>query len=120
MKRYSPKRSKLNEVADEWRRQRLCDLDKCDLCQGQATELHEIARGPNRLRFLMEPCGQLATCRACHEVLDGMSMAKQLAWLRFRRPEDFNLEWFWVLSNRNFPSYEDVFREFHLLEIGAK
>jgi hypothetical protein len=33
---------------EQWRRERLECISKCDICQKPSTEIHEIARGANR------------------------------------------------------------------------
>lgn len=50
-------------------------------------ETHEIARGPVRVKAILEPSTFLRTCRWCHqEKLDTMPIAEQLAIKMVRDP----------------------------------
>ena len=61
---------------DTWK----LDHPRCFICGSPATDCHEMARGPFKAAAMKEPAAWIATCQACHERLDGMPIARQLAY----------------------------------------
>ena len=62
----------------------------CYICQrrDKPLECHEIARGNHKQRAMLVPATWISTCRDCHrDHLDGMSIAKQLAYKAIHDPE---------------------------------
>ncbi len=126
MRRYSLKRQKLNRDADEWREERLREITECDLCREPSCVIHEISRGTaNRVLSLTSVFAQLVLCQPCHDlkVHKGMPVAEQLAWLWARRPGDFDIEAFYSLTARRWPSAHDILKAYrrittHLLAPG--
>jgi len=115
MRRYSLKRQKLNRRADEWRKNFRESIGKCDACgTTQRLSLHELglARGPNREKFLMEPCGLLCLCNAnpgtgyegCHEIWDKRDELDQLVLLYHVRPGAFDLPRYLFLTREGAPN----------------
>lgn len=96
-----------NEIA-QLRLRRVLD-SQCDICCADAAVIHEISRGIDREKSLLARYATLALCSPCHDrVHQGMSRAEQLAWLKARRPGDFDLAAFWELTGRRFPSAREV------------
>jgi hypothetical protein len=97
LKAASDKRKAINRAAKKTRQAFTSAIDNCDLCErpGLLLIAHEIARGNRRLQFT-EPAVQLALCDGCHNVVHretGLwTKTRQLALLKLRRPEMFNLE----------------------------
>jgi len=111
VRRYSLKRQKLNRRADEWRRQRIEEIGVCDICAERPCELiHEISRGQNRELSLMAAYAQLGPCSQCHDlkIHKGMTVAMQLAYLFWRRPAESDIVAFWNLTDRRWPSCEEI------------
>lgn len=71
--------------------------------------LHEILNGPLRDKVLDEPCALLVLCWHCNGsvVTDKRKwpVAKQLALLRRRAPDSYDLERFNWLRNPNAPRF---------------
>lgn len=115
MRHYSLKRQKIERDAQKWRREYRERIGKCDACgTTQRLSLHELglARGPNREKFLMEPCGLLCLCLAdiaaciegCHTIWDKRPEVDQLALLYDRRPDAFDLPRFLFLTRATAPN----------------
>ena len=62
----------------------------CQWCGSQATEVHEIARGPARQAALLERAAWLSLCRDCHNIMGSMPVAAQLAIKRIADPMGYD------------------------------
>lgn len=84
----------------------------CDYCRvAPATDAHEITRGPlKRLSRGKRSC-TLALCRPCHNLMSGMSWARQLMILYAARKDDCNVLEVWKIAGRNFPTIEELIEE---------
>ncbi len=66
-------------------------FDPCFVSGAPATDVHEIARGASRKAALTEPAAWIASCRHCHaNLLDCMTIARQLAHKMIRDPENYD------------------------------
>ena len=64
-------------------------------------ETHEIARGSNRSKAILEPSTFLRACRFCHqEKLDSMPFAQQLAYKMIRDPIHYDRSRVMVILDR--------------------
>lgn len=61
-------------------------------CTGTACDVHEILAGSLRMAAFVERCCWLRTCRWCHDELQGMGKAQQMAYKLLSDPEFFMLE----------------------------
>ena len=62
------------------RREYVERTEVCEVCnQAKATDCHEIAAGSHRLNALYQTNVWLATCRQCHEEIQGIDFATQAA-----------------------------------------
>ncbi len=105
---------KLTKKQNDWRRERLEAISRCDICQNPSEVIHEFARGTgNRPHALTEVCCQLVLCTNCHTgpkgVHDGgYSVAEQMAYLMLRRPFDMDYEKYAKIIARRWPSLADI------------
>lgn len=104
-----------DETYQEWS-ERMCRLRDCEICGGDAGEVHHIFRGSNKARTRRELSCVLFVCRKCHDATDDMSQAKQLAYLLARRPWDYDLERCHRLTGRCLPYGIDVANEYEKLK----
>ena len=108
----------MTEEQRRWREQQVEKIGLCDICQGQATEVHEFARGTNnRQPALTEPCCQLVLCFNCHRGPKGIhsggySLAEQLAYLHWRGPDRYDIEKYYSIIARRHPSQEAVWQAY--------
>jgi hypothetical protein len=119
MRSNTPARRALNAAAAEWREELRNSVGRCEFC-GQwvrALSVHEVARGNGiRPKALRAEYAVLVLCvdldSACHRTLERLAGDDQralgLALLRRSRPEDYDLERFYRLTARRFPSAELV------------
>lgn len=93
MKRESTHRRQHREacyVRDAWRQANpYCQAPRC---KSVATDPHEITRGTDRGVSLDHPALLLHLCRRCHERIQGMTLAQQLAIKRATNDGTFCLE----------------------------
>jgi hypothetical protein len=77
---------------------------------------HEVTGGGIRAKSQAQPCGQLVLHYwNCHPKIHTFSKAKQLAILKHRRQEDFDIEAYYLLIDRRFPDEEDIETELNQL-----
>lgn len=103
----------MNEATRREREKRVRESDGCDICRADAAVVHEIARGtPHRQKALLASYATLVLCSPCHDlkVHQGMSVAEQLAFVFVRRPDEFELNRFWELTGRMWPSNLEVWK----------
>ncbi len=116
MKQVSPKRAALNAAVEPYRQSLRQRVGKCEWCINTDSGLivHEIARGQFRADALDKPFATLVLCAACHQDLHELpaphAVCIGLALLRYSRPEDFNIERFYQLTARRWPSEELISR----------
>lgn len=116
MRRVSPKRRQRIDATADWRKQLAIDVGRCEFCGlRDIFEVHEVARGTSRDDALDQAYAVLVLCRDCHRTLERLAGDDQralgLVLLRRNRPDDFNLQAFYDLTQRNnFPSRELVKR----------
>lgn len=93
----------------EWAEER-CRTYPCDLCGGDAGEVHHIARGQNRQLALTAVFATLVLCDACHRYWAhrGGKIAEQLARLKYNRPLEYDIEKFYQLTDRRWPDEEEI------------
>lgn len=106
MKRFSLKRAARNRDVAGYRRELIASVGHCEICghdpkrvrpRGVALALcvHEIARGPHRVKALDKPYAVLVVCWWCHEnklsSRRNWPEARQLAMLKRSRPKDYSL-----------------------------
>ena len=101
MRRRSKKTQKRIEETSDWRDWLRFHVGQCEVCGVKPKhnqwllDVHEIARGPNRLKALDKPYAVLVLCRWCHmDRIHGNETwpeARQLWYLRKSRPSDFDL-----------------------------
>jgi hypothetical protein len=110
MRANTPKRAKRNRDCVEWRRaliQRVgvCEICGCDPSRWSPMKLgrpwsdwilavHELSRGPHRVKALDKAFAVLVVCRECHDELGSKALwpeARQLAALKRSRPTDMDL-----------------------------
>jgi hypothetical protein len=113
MRKVSLKRQKLNKVANEWRTAFKEWVGRCERCMKPAAPEHldidEIARGSgHREKALMARFAILCVHRQCHNEIQNWSRAKRLALLYLARSSNFCLQNYHELTNRCFPSQEEV------------
>jgi hypothetical protein len=87
------------------------EFTACFLCGAQASDVHEIARGPNRQKALLVRAAWIRCCSDCHHRrLDGMPVARQLAYKALGDPCGYSREEVNALRNRapNAVSEKDV------------
>lgn len=97
----------------EWRRNRVFEIGVCDLCceyDFPTLCLHEIARGCCRKAALCEPAAQLCVCFWCHQVVERMPLALQLALLLHVRPTDYSICRYNQIATRK-ADHKDVQRQ---------
>lgn len=93
----TPSRAERDREAKPYRDEMLRRIPVCEVCQSQPSEdVHEIMRGnADRMKAQDKPYATLAVCRIpCHEELGDASEwpeARQLALLKQRRPDDYDL-----------------------------
>jgi len=76
-------------------------FDHCFLCGEPGTDVHEIARGAHRAKALTEPATWLKVCKWCHaSKVDGMPIARQLAYKMIHDPEHYDRQAVNRLRNR--------------------
>lgn len=110
MKRVSSKRRKrISEVAP-FRSAFKLEIGCCERCRKRRNlEIHEISRGnADRKKSLDKRYAILCLCRDCHREMDHWSRAKQICLLYVRRPYDFDLNAFWILTCRRYPDLGEV------------
>ena len=100
MKSMSAKTRKRIDECREFRLNIREEVGRCELCGGPPTDwgfsVHEIARGPNRLKALDKRYAVLVLCYDCHNerIHNGPEKwpeKKQLALLKRSWPDDFDL-----------------------------
>lgn len=115
MKPKSPRRQRL-ETATLDARLALIELTdgRCEWCQRPGCHEHHIANGQNRGLSLGKLFSVVWLCESCHRDLHELpkrhAVCIALALLRNSRPCDYNLEAFYKLIARRFPSEADVER----------
>jgi hypothetical protein len=111
MRRFSPKRRKrISEVAP-FREAFKLEVGRCELCgKRRGLVIHEIARGQaDRQKALDKRYAILVLCDpGCHQKMDRLSRAHQLCLLYCRRPYDFDLNAYQILTCRRYPDLGDV------------
>lgn len=115
MRHYTQKRRNRNDAVRETRRNLVREVGRCEICGHDparvkpgnvawALHVHEIARGPNREKALDQRYAVLVLCWRCHvERVHGdedWPEARQLAVLKRRRPEDYDLAAYNTLIGR--------------------
>ena len=109
MRKVSLKRQAINEAASPWR-EKLRAQGYCDWCGNDrdGLDVHEICGGTTRALELDKPFSTNLLCRPCHTDIESFrkehAVCIGLALLRYRREESFNLEWFYRLTARRWPS----------------
>jgi hypothetical protein len=73
---------------------------ECWLCGGQAHHTHHIARGCHRAGGLKDEANLIRCCWRCHERIDNMPLARQLALVKFHNPEHYDRERVNLLRSR--------------------
>jgi len=98
MKRQSAKTRKRERECREFREALIRKVFRCEIHGWpwfSDLVVHEIARGPNRLKALDKPFAMLVVCGKCHlEIHAGKEPwpeARQLAVLKRSRPDDLDL-----------------------------
>lgn len=109
MRQVSNKQARRNREAKPVRDALRAEVAACELCgttKGRF-DLHEICRGVHRQKALDKRFALLVVCRfPCHEKLGSAAEwpeARQLALLKARRPEDFDLSAFLELTSPRAP-----------------
>jgi len=98
----------------EWREALVAEVCRCEFCglRNRVLQPHEVARGIHRQKALCARFAILVLCLDCHAAVHRMAGEDQrglgLALLRRSRPHDYNLEAFYDLTDRRFPSPESV------------
>lgn len=115
MKQRSDKNKRRKAEVDAWRKER--SKLPCDLCgtTRRKRSVHEIGRGVDRQKSLDKPYATLVLCETsgttmgCHQVIHSeWCRESELALLKLRRPDDFDLEAFYQLTSRRFPDLDSV------------
>lgn len=100
MRNMSAKTRKRVAECREFRTNIAAEIKRCELCgrerSGWGFSVHEIARGPNRLKALDKRYAVLVLCEGCHNrrIHNGVEKwpeARQLAMLKRSRPDDLDL-----------------------------
>lgn len=119
MKATSDRRRKREAKAKPIRDQLKAEVGRCEHClkpkAPEYLDCDEIARGCDRQKALTAVFAILCVCRPCHRIIQPWSRAKRLGLLFLARSSDYDLEKFWKLTARNYPSQEDVDREIELI-----
>jgi hypothetical protein len=94
LKRMSDKRKEMLAAAKEDRDDLRAKIKGCEFCEKRAFALHEIPRAGVRSYVIGLPSCVLGLCDpGCHQRIgDGWPKAKQLALLKIKRPESFDLD----------------------------
>jgi hypothetical protein len=93
VKRRSAKAAARYEVIDELRANLRLTIDGCDYCETPNFALHEIVRCNLRSYVAGLPAVILALCDpGCHQEVACWKPVRQLALLKYRRPERFDLD----------------------------
>ena len=109
MRRVSLKRQKLLRKVGPIRDAFRVELAICERCLRRSPILHEIARGCTRSQSLTARFAILGLCDpGCHQIVGEWPRARQLALVRLRRPNDFDLEAYWELIRRRSPDLDEV------------
>lgn len=112
MKRISPKRKKLMDVAGPWRDELKAAVGQCEYCLKPAApeflDAHEISRGTTRAMSLMADFAILILHRHCHAYVEKWSRARQLALLYLARPSSYDLAKFHQLVRRKWPDQAEI------------
>lgn len=91
MKPVSNKRQRRNRETKPARDAYRAENPWCQwCCNADATELHEIARGPSRDKSLSERAAWLHLCRQCHQVIALIPVDGQLAIKRISDPDGYD------------------------------
>ena len=94
MRRASKKRAKIDRLAKKVRDEYDEMFPWCQLCGAVATDTHEIARGPSRVKAQSERCCLLHLCRSCHEEMGDYSkwpVERQLILKELADPDGYDL-----------------------------
>lgn len=110
MRQWSKKRRKRWEEVEQWREDFKRDHPRCEFCLKPLGygDLHELTPGSSRQKALDKPYAILHVHRQCHDVLEMITIPNQLAYLLRADEERFDLEAYWRLIGRRWPSLEQV------------
>lgn len=97
-------------VVKPFRAELIKELGECVACgKKRALSCHEILNGPLRCKTLDEPCSLLVLCYWCNsnEFTDKAKwpVARQLALLKKKMPQYYDLERFNFIRNPDAPRY---------------
>lgn len=111
VKPRTTKRATLDDAARPWREAQVRIVGACERC-GSCVGLcvHEIARGiADRKKAQDKGYATLVLCDpGCHQIVGEWTRAAQLALLYLRRPGEYDLEAYYRIVARRWPSQEDV------------
>lgn len=115
MKRFSPKRLARNAEAQDFRAELVERVTLCEFCGEPARPdnplvVHEVAMGNgHRHKAMDKPYAVLVLhWWRCHPAIHRMSRAQQLAILKHRRPDSYDIEAYYALIGRRFPDELDI------------
>ena len=123
LRRLSARRRRRITEAEPWRTE-LRAQGWCDWCASDrhGLDIHEVSGGATRGLELDKPFSTNLLCRRCHDDLESLPKSHAvcigLALIRYRRPESYNLEWFYRLTARRWPSEELVERWWQRMLLG--
>jgi hypothetical protein len=112
MRRISPKRRQLIEATRQWRDDFRAEIGRCEKClkptSPAALDVHELVAGSSRAKALDKRYAVLCLHRACHTLLEAMTIPRQLAYLLRARPQDVDMESYYRLTGRRWPDLADI------------
>ncbi len=122
MRRISEKRLLLLKEVSQFRASLRRDVGRCELClkpaRPDSLDVHELVPGYLRAQALDKSFATMCLHRHCHNIIEMLTIPNQLAYFLRARPESFNIDLYWKLMARKWPSMDQVL---HFLdEINAK
>ncbi len=107
MRNISLKRKSLNESVAEWRDNFRHRVSRCEMClkptSAELLDVHECVTGSHRHKALAKNYTVLALHRLCHQKMETLTIAHQLAYLLRARPSDLNMGAYYWLTGRKWP-----------------
>ena len=112
MKKISRKRADLLRSVEPFRRALRIRVSRCEFCLKTANphslDVHELVPGYLRALALDKVYATLCVTRLCHQQIERLTIPNQMAYLLRSRPESFNIELYWKLMRRQWPSMEEI------------
>ena len=96
--------------------------DACEFCsEFHPLEQHHIAQGVDRAAAGDNPACSIWICQDCHTWIQGVRDCRPigLAIIKIRRPDDYDLEEFYRVTNRRFPDAASVKKWVKRLRVGV-